>query len=449
MKPSRLVISAAVAAIAACSSDINEPLSPGSTEPANALFVAAHSPRIEIGSTEEISAAVRDNRGRDLSDRTVTWSSSDVSVATVVASGSQRAIVTARNGGSVTISGSVEGLTTTFDIETIPVAATTSARSQAFVYSAEGGMVVIPGISGVTMSWASAINESGEVTGGMVINGRVRAFAWTPGGTMTDLGTLSGGNESSANGINARGEIVGWSSTESGDHHAFKWSKESGMVDLGTIPGTAMSEATGINASGEVVGYSGSQYDPARSTSGQDTEKPFRWSEDKGMVELSMTDGNSAGTAYAIADDGTAVGRSTEVAFDLYRLRAVLWTPGNGSISLGDCYFYDDDCNVVAFGINQSGSIVGSVGGKAALFPPTDRRLTYVTLGIMRGADHSEARAINEAGQVVGTNFYKTGQRAFLWTASDGMRDMGALAGTTECTAASINNRGFVVGYCL
>src|SRR5260221_10031406 len=93
-------------------------------------------------------ALVKDNKGRELSDRTVSWSSSDASVVSVAPSGTARAIITAKNGGWVTISASVEGLTATFQIQTFPAPAPSSARSQAFIYSADGGMMAIAALAG-------------------------------------------------------------------------------------------------------------------------------------------------------------------------------------------------------------------------------------------------------------------------------------------------------------
>ena len=71
-------------------------------------------------------------------------------------------------------------------------------------------------------SYASAINDRGQVVGeGKNASGAWHAFLWQ-NGTMTDLGTL-GGKKSAATSINERGEIVGTSTTRSGQTHAFLW----------------------------------------------------------------------------------------------------------------------------------------------------------------------------------------------------------------------------------
>jgi probable HAF family extracellular repeat protein len=56
------------------------------------------------------------------------------------------------------------------------------------------------------------------------------------GGKMIDLGTLPGGTHSWATGINNKGQIVGYSTIASGQTHAFLYSGGT-MIDLGTLEG--------------------------------------------------------------------------------------------------------------------------------------------------------------------------------------------------------------------
>lgn len=61
---------------------------------------------------------------------------------------------------------------------------------------------------------------------------------------------------------------------------------------------------------------------------------------------------------------------------------------------------------------------------------------------------YSSAAAINQSGQVVGQSQTAAGpgaEQAFLWTATDGMRDLG-LPGAIWSTATAINDHGQVVG---
>ncbi len=73
-------------------------------------------------------------------------------------------------------------------------------------------------------------------------------------GSMTDLGTLPDGTFSYASDINNRGQIVGSSTTASGEEHAVLW-QDGSVTDLGTLGGT-YSQASAINARGQIVGVS-------------------------------------------------------------------------------------------------------------------------------------------------------------------------------------------------
>src|SRR5687768_1371267 len=77
-------------------------------------------------------------------------------------------------------------------------------------------------------------------------------LAYAQANSMTDLGTL-GGTYSYASVINDNGQVVGEANTGDGAAHAFVWDAVNGMTDLGTLGGTH-SYATAINANGQVVG---------------------------------------------------------------------------------------------------------------------------------------------------------------------------------------------------
>ena len=111
------------------------------------------------------------------------------------------------------------------------------------------------GTLGGALSYASAINEQGQVTGSAdTAGGATHAFRWTASGGMQDLGTL-GGTVSYASAINAAGQVTGYAHTAGGAVHAFRWTASGGMQDLGTLPGGAYSSGSAINAAGQVAGY--------------------------------------------------------------------------------------------------------------------------------------------------------------------------------------------------
>jgi probable HAF family extracellular repeat protein len=124
---------------------------------------------------------------------------------------------------------------------------------QAFVWNA--GTVMNLGTLGGTGSQARAINDSGQVAGFADVSGdsAVHAFLYSGGGP-TDLGTL-GGKNSMAYGLNRMGQVAGASQiADSSFEHAFLYTGGA-MMDLGTLEGRE-SGADAINNSGMVVGWS-------------------------------------------------------------------------------------------------------------------------------------------------------------------------------------------------
>jgi probable HAF family extracellular repeat protein len=73
--------------------------------------------------------------------------------------------------------------------------------------------------------------------------------------------------------------------------------------------------------------------------------------------------------------------------------------------------------------------------------------ISIIDLGSLEDSLRSYAYSINEQGQVVGESSYPGSQnRAFLWTAEDGMINLGTLEGGIYSFANGINNLGQVVG---
>lgn len=216
-------------------------------------------------------------------------------------------------------------------------------------------------------------------------------------------------------GINSGGEVVGTIRKRTFTH-AFLWTKTTGIQDLGTIRGA--SSAAAINNSEQVVGWFG--------TPG--AEEAFLWTHATGMQDLGFT-----GIPVAINDAGQIAGN-----YDGSNTHAFFWTAATGLQDIGTL----GGCCTQATGMNNSGQVVGwSFTASADQHP-----FLWTQAGGMTDlAFAGQASAINNAGQVVGYYYNGSTSRAFQWTATSGLQDLGTDDGYAS-GAFSINDRGWVIG---
>ncbi len=195
---------------------------------------------------------------------------------------------------------------------------------------------------------------------------------------------------------------------------------------------TGVSEAANVATGWSTYGWSFSQF------------RAFRWTASGGIENLGGLPNmpNSRGTA--ISDDGEAL---TGFAWGAAGTRAFIWTPADGMQSLGvlpgsnHSYGYDvsGDGTTVVGACDGSGGfrtafVWTSQGGMFALVPPS------------QFAPQSSARAVSRDGAVVVGNISTaTGTRAFVWTPTAGIIDLGLPMGATEATATAVSDDGATV----
>lgn len=237
--------------------------------------------------------------------------------------------------------------------------------------------------NGAYNSAATAISNANHVVGWADVNGAatIRAFLVRPvnqvwfadanddqvNDLMIDLGTL-GGAESSASGVNDSGQVTGYAYTTGAAYHAFRitpvgatWAVDANndgvndlMTDLGTLGGTN-SWGRGINNNGDVVGESDTVDGRTRA---------FVWR--NGVMTDLGTLGGANSSAAAISDDGVIVGWAENAGGQrrafiilngvMHDLNSVI-LPGtsNGGITLTEARGINDAGEVVGFGILKSG----------------------------------------------------------------------------------------------
>jgi probable HAF family extracellular repeat protein len=265
---------------------------------------------------------------------------------------------------------------------------------------------------------------------GAVVGGMQTDLLFADDWTLTDLGTL-GGSETFANSINDLGQVVGMSRLAGDtDTHAFFYDNGA-MQDIAPINSgdTRASFGLGLNNVGRIV--SGvvvwDAYYPAiyNRQNGQTTT----------LGSLGSTSGFT-GVATAINDSGVAVGLSylssgVRHAF-VYR---------NGAMSdLGSLGGYSG-----ALSINSSGVAAGFSSDSPNGFGRAVIWVNDALLDISNGFE-SQARGINDFGQVVGETLTATGtQEAFRWR-NGTSENLGTLTPGLSSEAFSINNEGNIVG---
>ena len=290
---------------------------------------------------------------------------------------------------------------------------------------------------------------------------------------VTDLGSL-GGTFCEAWGINDSGEVVGVAADSGGNQHAFLYSNGTMQQLPFLYPGPSC--AYGINDSGQVVGeantpnphtkgtvafvYSGGtiqslglggQYSCGYGINnngqiaGYGNDQAFLYS--GGTIQnLGRLSGDSASQAFGINDSGQVVGSATDISGNT---QAFLYSDGtmqNLGTLVGDKYSF-------ACGINDSGQVVGYSEIDASGL--TEHAFLYANgtmqnLGV--GVQNSSACGINGSGQVVG--YYDSGifgEVAFLWQSGTGMQDLNSLipsnSGWTLVEATGINASGQICGW--
>jgi probable HAF family extracellular repeat protein len=190
-----------------------------------------------------------------------------------------------------------------------------------------------------THTYAYAVNDSGTAVG-VALTGDDIPFVYD-GSTMTALATL-GGDDGAANDVNSLGDIVGYSKNTDGQQHATIWSGGGSPTDLGTLGGS-YSLASAINDYGVIAGYSTSpSYMHA-----------FVW--DDGVMTDLGTLGGTSSYARDINDAGCVVGNASTTS----GVAAFIWD-GSVMYNLND-FVVDGELWTLteAKGINDLGQIVG------------------------------------------------------------------------------------------
>jgi probable HAF family extracellular repeat protein len=159
--------------------------------------------------------------------------------------------------------------------------------------------------------------------------------------------------------------------------------------------------------------------------------------------------GGTSSNGYDVNDAGQVVGKAqTSSAYQAFQ-----WAAASGMQDLGVTGNY-----TAAYGVNASGQVIGTIGGDYSLTPHAflwDASTGMHDLGTF-GSNGSQARALNETGQVVGwrQTLLQTGMGVYFTETHGYIYDsvttnttlLGALPGDSASRAIGINDQGQVIG---
>jgi probable HAF family extracellular repeat protein len=286
-------------------------------------------------------------------------------------------------------------------------------------------------------SWASDINNLGQVVGSMSSGGAYHGFVYG-GGVLTDIGTLGGAN-SGAMAINDHGVVVGNAEMDaSGNSYGFVYSGGA----MSALAGGDYMQAYGINNNGTVVG---SMF----VTTPDDTYRHGYAMTGGAVTDLGTLPYGDGSRAFAINNHGDVVGAAANMV-------------GGAPNYPEDPFLYHDGVMTglgnmggpwsSALSVNDHGQVVGYLGMDPwsipdELYPTTAFLYENGAMHVLGGAAPawaSLATDINNLGQVVGSfRPGPDGDHAFLYENGE-MTDLNTLidpaSGWTITGAAAIND---------
>jgi len=304
------------------------------------------------------------------------------------------------------------------------------------------GAQAIPSFSGVgdlpggaADSAAADVSADGSVVVGLSASSAgTEAFTWTASGGAVGLGFLSGSDpRSEAVAVSGDGTVVvGTSRNGSGEERAVRWSG-GGITALGTFSCSGCDPTTtalDVSDDGQVVVGAGL----AKSLFGDPRLHASRWpGGGTGIDDIGGLSGPATfNTAFGVSGDGGVIVGTGETSASP---RGWWWSPGSGMNALPDApgalsrssaQAVSADGSVVVGSANTSGSTTGHL--EAARWTGTGFG-TLEILGALPGVTvaDSEARDVSGGGEVIVGRAVSAASedRAFLWDATNGMRDLG------------------------
>jgi probable HAF family extracellular repeat protein len=277
---------------------------------------------------------------------------------------------------------------------------------------------------------ASAINDSGQVTGfSEKANGFSSAFLYS-NGMLANLGRVGGAVDSQGNAINNAGQIVGVLGFTG---FALPFMYSNGVMSIVSAPNILpgrVASAVGINDSGEIIVTATT---PFVSSNGDVTALEFQPSAINNVGQI--TGSNTAGHAVlyqpggTVADLGALPGDEMSMGRAISNLGEVVGVSYASNSAGGHAFVYSNgvmtdigtlsgDPSPDPLGVNDQGQVVGTLSNRRA-FLYSDGVMTDLNSLVVAGLDGfalTSANGINDSGQIIANGTNGSREEAFLLT---------------------------------
>ncbi|GAB5496604.1 MAG: hypothetical protein Phyf2KO_16840 [Phycisphaerales bacterium] len=251
---------------------------------------------------------------------------------------------------------------------------------------------------------------------------------------------IDGQANSTGQGISESGAFV----TGTSNSDAVRWTESGGTVLLPMLssPSRPFSLAQDVNDNGVVVGTGATTFFGS-------SPLPIMWDSSGTVSQLPLPAGETLGRAFGVNNDGTVVGSVDGGSLE----QAAVFTTVLGSVLTQT--MPNGGVLRTAYAINGAGRIVGQAlnPNNAAVtngfyLDSGDSEATDIGALTSLGHNSAIAFAVSSDGRIAGSSSLNSGAdaRPFVWTESGGMIEVPLLAGTSTGGARGINASGWAVG---